>query len=185
MALRLKRRNFPKSLQKHHAKKLLYQCQKNALFRNIHSVALYATNDGEIDSKYLIDFLIRQGKKIYLPVLFKKKMHFSPLHKTTLKNRFGIKEPIFKNRVHAKKINLVLMPAVAFDKKGNRLGMGGGFYDRALYFTKNQIFFYLPKIYVLAHHFQKINHIHAKAWDIKPLGIISENYLLKSGKMKR
>ena len=151
----------------------------------MHSVALYMANDGEIDGKYLIDFLVRQGKKIYLPVLFKKKMHFSPLDKKTLKNRFGIQEPIFKNCTHAKKINLILMPAVAFDKNGNRMGMGGGFYDRTLDFTKKQKNMRLPKIYALAHHFQKINHINARAWDIKPLGIISENYLLKSGKIKK
>ena len=52
------------------------------------------------------------------------------------KNRFGIEEPIFSPLLGAHRMDVILMPLVGFDKHKNRLGMGGGFYDKTLSFHR-------------------------------------------------
>lgn len=58
---------------------------------------------------------------------------FLPLAKTPLKrHKLGMKEPFARYGISADNMNMIICPLVAVDKCGNRLGMGGGFYDRTL-----------------------------------------------------
>lgn len=115
--------------------------------RNAQHIALYISFDGEISTEKLIKILWMQGKQVYLPVLHP----FNPNHllflrylpeTPMLKNKFGIWEPKLnvQNVLPLKELDILFTPLVAFDKQGNRLGMGGGFYDRTLQNWRNSSF---------------------------------------------
>lgn len=72
------------------------------------------------------------------------------------------------------------MPIVGFDKTGNRLGMGAGFYDRSLAFTKLST--HGPKLIGLAHQCQQVERLDADSWDIPIHGILTDEGYLKVSK---
>ncbi len=172
--LRKLRNNLSSYQQKKHAKSLLYQCQKLAIFRLPYSIALYYEFDGEIATNYLQEFLKKQGKKIYMPVIDKKVLKFVIQSKKISKNSFGIQEPKFVNPKHPKKLNLILTPLVGFDNNHNRLGMGGGFYDRTLAFSIKRKTNFSLKVHSLAHSLQHLDSIKPSTHDIKVKSIITE-----------
>ena len=103
------------------------------------NIALYLAFDGEISTKPLINQLWQQGKHVYLPVLHPfvhgHLLFLRYLPDTPMKaNKFGILEPYLnvKSVLPIEQLDIIFTPLVAFDKLGNRLGMGGGFYDRTL-----------------------------------------------------
>lgn len=87
-------------------------------------------------------------------------------------NRYGILEPQL-NCSHVSpvaQLDMILMPLVAFDSKGNRLGMGGGFYDRTLaHLPKNKA--QRPTLIGIAHQCQFVDALPVASWDI-PLDYI-------------
>ncbi len=172
--LRKLRNNLSPYKQKKHAKSLLYQCQKLAILRLPYSIALYYEFDGEIATNYLEDFLTKQGKKVYMPVIRKKKLKFVSPNKHFTNNSFAIKEPKLINPKHPKNLNLILTPLVGFDDNHNRLGMGGGFYDRTLAFSVKRKYNFGVKIHSLAHSLQRLDSIKPSINDIRVRSIITE-----------
>ena len=83
-------------------------------------------------------------------------------------NKYGIPEPISDKIIYP---NIILVPLVAFDKNFNRIGYGGGFYDRYIRKIKR-----IKKIVTigLAYSFQKVNKIPIKDYDIKLDYIITD-----------
>ena len=137
--------------------------------RNAQHIALYISFDGEISTEKLIKILWMQGKQVYLPVLHP----FNPNHllflrylpeTPMLKNKFGILEPKLnvQNVLPLKELDILFTPLVAFDKQGNRLGMGGGFYDRTLQNWRNSSFIPVG----LAHQCQQVEQLPTEAWDV-------------------
>ena len=137
--------------------------------RNAQHIALYVSFDGEISTDKLIKILWAQDKQVYLPVLHP----FNPNHllflrylpdTPMLKNKFGIWEPKFnvQNVLPLDELDILFTPLVAFDKQGNRLGMGGGFYDRTLQNWQNSSFIPVG----LAHQCQQVEQLPTEAWDV-------------------
>lgn len=137
--------------------------------RNAQHIALYISFDGEISTEKLIKILWMQGKQVYLPVLHP----FNPNHllflrylpeTPMLKNKFGILEPKLnvQNVLPLKELDILFTPLVAFDKQGNRLGMGGGFYDRTLQNWRNSSFIPVG----LAHQCQQVEQLPTEVWDV-------------------
>ena len=137
--------------------------------RNAQHIALYLSFDGEISTDKLIKILWAQGKQVYLPVLHP----FNPNHllflrylpdTSMLKNKFGIWEPKLnvQNVLPLDELDILFTPLVAFDKQGNRLGMGGGFYDRTLQNWRNSSFIPVG----LAHQCQQVEQLPTEAWDV-------------------
>ena len=110
---------------------------------------MYVSFDGEISTDKLIKTLWAQDKHVYLPVLHP----FNPNHllflrylpdTPMLKNkiwRFGSPNSNVQNVLPLDELDILFTPLVAFDKQGNRLGMGGGFYDRTLQNWQNASFY--------------------------------------------
>ena len=137
--------------------------------RNAQHIALYVSFDGEISTDKLIKNLWAQGKQVYLPVLHP----FNPNHllflrylpdTPMLKNKFSIWEPKLnvQNVLPLDELDILFTPLVAFDKQGNRLGMGGGFYDRTLQHWQKSPFIPVG----LAHQCQQVEQLPTEAWDV-------------------
>lgn len=137
--------------------------------RNAQHIALYLSFDGEISTEKLIKTLWAQGKQVYLPVLHP----FNPNHllflrylpdTPMLKNKFGIWEPKLnvQSVLPLEELDILFTPLIAFDKQGNRLGMGGGFYDRTLQHWQKSSFIPVG----LAHQCQQVEQLPTEAWDV-------------------
>ena len=99
-------------------------------------IALYWSVNCEISANSLISYFIKEGSECFLPVISNDKgsklLEFSFYKKESplIKNRFGIPEPIKSKFVDLNEIDIVFLPCVCFDSRGNRIGMGGGYYDK-------------------------------------------------------
>lgn len=138
--------------------------------RQAQHIALYLSFDGEISTALLIQTLWQQGKSVYLPVLhpfsagnllFLRYRAQTPLHI----NQFGIQEPRLDVRqvLPLNELDIIFTPLVAFDQQGNRLGMGGGFYDRTLQQWQQKSFIPVG----LAHQCQQVERLPTENWDIR------------------
>jgi 5-formyltetrahydrofolate cyclo-ligase len=165
-SIRIQRRSISTSDREKFAKQLLSQVQKIANFKNGQKIALYLPNDGEIDTKYIQNFLKDKGFSIYLPILIDESLKFAKVGKNFIKNRFGIDEPISAKILNANQLNIIFMPLVGFDQFKNRMGMGGGFYDRTLSFKNRQQNYKNPKLFGLAFDCQEVTKLNAKPWDV-------------------
>lgn len=162
--IRAKRRSLSKAQLYKSSIKILHNLLKHDILK-YQKIAIYTPFDGEVPTSKIIKFLQKQGKQVYLPVLSGEKLRFAKITKQNKVNKFGIKEPISPT-IHPKKINLIITPLVGFDESNNRMGMGGGFYDKTLAFKQAQKTLNTPKLVGLAYNFQKTT-IHPNPWDIK------------------
>ncbi len=109
---------------------------RDKLFKQAKRVMFYIALKGEVETKEMIEAALRLGKIIAVPVCLKKRVSLRPAildEKTRLKKGpYGVCEPADSRYIAFKDLDLVIAPGVAFDKKGNRLGRGKGYYDRFL-----------------------------------------------------
>jgi 5-formyltetrahydrofolate cyclo-ligase len=164
LELRQKRRNLSKAKKHKSNINILHNLLKNRVLK-YKKIAIYTQNDGEVPTDKIIDFLTKFGIEVYLPVLDKDKLKFAKITNNYKLNKFGIKEPT-STKIHAKQMNLIILPLVGFDEFNNRIGMGGGYYDKSLSFKLKQNNFKPPKLFGLAYKFQKIK-ITPNPWDIR------------------
>ena len=179
--LRAQRQALTPSEQAHAAHALVAHLTATRLFRVSRRVALYLPNDGEIEPKAIMERLWQTHKTCYLPILSRlrhDRLWFAPFTPDTplAYNRFGIPEPRVPARTwrRAQDLDLILMPLVAFDANGNRLGMGGGFYDKSLAFLRHRGRWHKPHLLGLAHDFQRVNQLAACAWDVPLQGVATD-----------
>lgn len=143
-------------------------------FRQAQHVAAYFAQPGEISLAPLIRQTQKLGKALYVPVIlpgFTLRFARVALGERLTRNRYGILEPARKDFIKIGKLDLLLCPLVSFDCKGRRVGMGGGFYDRAL--SKLQAGNKCA-IWGVAHDLQRSDVIQAEPWDIPMHKIITE-----------
>lgn len=161
-------------------------CQRmlDALKMNqVQHVALYLTHDGELATPPLIEALWQLGIQTYLPRLHPFNagqlvfLHYSA-NTPMQPNQFGILEPKLDVRaiMPIERLDVVITPLVAFDLKGNRMGMGGGYYDRTLanWQDKGKP---LPMGY--AHDCQQVTRLPCEHWDVPLPFIITPSRVLK------
>lgn len=143
--------------------------------RQAHNIALYLSFDGEISTHALIKKLWEQNKSVFLPVLhpfakhhllFLRYLPDTPL----VQNQFGIWEPKLNVQyvLPLNELDILFTPLVAFDKQGNRLGMGGGFYDRTLQHWQKKSFIPVG----LAHSCQQLESLPVESWDVPLFDIL-------------
>lgn len=155
--------------------------KRQPLFQRSRHIATYLANDGEIDPYYLMPAARSLRKSCYLPAISRGRngklefRRFQPGCKL-IANHFGIPEPlaIGNNLISPQRLNIVLMPLVAFDRAGGRLGMGGGFYDRTFAF-KAKAKLSPPLLIGLAHDFQCSDSLPTDTWDIPMHAVITES----------
>lgn len=189
--MRERRRRLSNEDQIRAGRDLARQVQRVSMFNSARRVALYLANDGEIDPAGIVSLCEAQAKNVYAPVIqgnrADARLTFAPwrtIH-PWVRNRYQIPEPQVSLRDHCRpeQLDLIFMPLVAFDAAGQRLGMGGGFYDRTLAARGHRKLFRKPRLIGIAHEFQKIDQIPTDAWDVPLDGILTNErfYTLRAG----
>ena len=82
-------------------------------------------------------------------------------------NRYGIPEPDATDALAPDELDVVLLPLLGFDRTGNRLGMGAGYYDRSFAFLRDATRPVRPVLVGIGYHFQEVKRIVPEAWDIR------------------
>jgi len=174
--LRERRRSLPANEQRVAARSLARRLIRQPWFIRARHIAFYIAADGELDPLPLLRRAAASGKRLYLPVLRPgNKLWFGEYRvgmRMTL-NRFGIPEPAGRIWRQPWALDLVLLPLVAFDRDGGRLGMGGGFYDRTFAFWRRGGH-RLPRLLGLAHHFQEVTELPREPWDVPLAGVATD-----------
>jgi len=159
-----------------------------AIFRNLldsniledkSRIAIYYSVNNEVATMQIIKHLWTKDKELFLPIIKSNQLVFGSYKSgdNLSNNKFDIPEPTTPTEeiITADVLDLVVVPLVAFDSDCNRLGMGGGFYDRALAFKKTSSKTSSPLLIGLAYELQKVNILEMNSWDIPMDGIISES----------
>lgn len=126
------RKNIPdKTIKSNEIYNEIINCSE---YLDAKTIAFYYSTEDEVDTENLIAYTFLKEKTVLLPRVVGKQMVFLKVDETTKyqKSKFGIKEPISTEEYDPSQIDLFIVPGVAFDIKGNRLGYGGGYYDRYL-----------------------------------------------------
>lgn len=148
-----------------------------------YKIAAYLSVQGEISLSNWIESQLLHS--IYLPKLYEPiypNLRFAPLSGQTswVKNRFNIVEPKahWGETLHSRELDIILMPLVAFDRSGNRMGMGGGYYDRALAFKRSRHHYTKPVLIGVAHSIQQHPGLISNEWDISMDCMITEKEII-------
>lgn len=190
--LRQRRRQLSLAEQRRASQRLCRQLRCLSEMLSARHVALYLPNDGEIDPVPLLSWLRRRNAHAYLPVLrpladnalwFVRYDSRTPM----IRNRFGIAEPATRFGAHRARrrpawaLDVILLPLVGFDDQGQRIGMGGGFYDRTLAFTHPQrsLGGPRPKLIGLAHEVQHVDSLPVASWDVPLDAIVSDTRVIR------
>ena len=140
-------------------------------FKNSNTIMSYISIKNEIDLQEINESIINSGKTLVLPVIDNNGENMKSVKVDTLENlkekKFGVMEPDFGEEIKYNRIDLVIVPGVAFDINGNRIGFGKGYYDR---FLRG----YNGKKIVLAYDFQVLENIETEEHDEKVEEIITE-----------
>ncbi|MFH1867845.1 MAG: 5-formyltetrahydrofolate cyclo-ligase [Candidatus Omnitrophota bacterium] len=148
---------------------------KDRSFQSAKNIMFYVSLDYEVDTSDMIKEAIKIGKRVIVPMTDNSRKRLIPSEITDPKKQLrkgplGIYEPKkeYIKAVKAEDIDMIIVPGVAFDKKGNRIGHGGGYFD---IFLKN-----LPKkipTVGLAFKIQLLNRIKTLSWDIPVTKVIT------------
>lgn len=165
---------------------VLRHLMKLPRFLRAQHVALYIPNDGELNPGPIAEQLWKMGKHCYLPVLHpshERQLWFVEFTSGSVltPNRFGIPEPDHRQsrKIAANLLDIVLLPLVGFDRRGGRLGMGGGFYDTTFAFHKGKTT--KPYLLGLAHACQETEELEIADWDVPLYGVVTDKEIILTG----
>ena len=150
--------------------------------RRARALACYAAVRGEMSCKPIIAAAQARGIILCMPVVQAGRLVFARLARRgrTRRNRFGIPEPLVSraNCRVAATFDVIVLPLVAFDLSGRRLGTGGGFYDRALQSVARRRWCRRPYLVGIAYDFQCVSHLPDRRWDVPLDAIITDTKLV-------
>ena len=144
------------------SEKLAELFRAHPLYKAAKSIYGYMPYNQEVRTVPMLEQALRDGKKVAVPKCYGDEMKFIYLDDLTkvAKGYAGIPEPIADEPVAHDETALVLMPGLAFDPQGHRIGYGGGFYDKFLSREPNH-----PTL-ALCYDFQVLPHLDTEEHDI-------------------
>lgn len=155
---------------------------KSEMLVNANNIMIYLDFNNEVSTEPILDMALSRSKRVFVPVCMTKTKELvvsEILNATDLcSGAYGIREPQKSSlRITDREIlDLIIIPAAAFDRDGNRIGYGAGYYDKflnSISISKN-----ICKI-GLAYSFQIAQHIPTESHDIPMDYIITENEIIK------
>lgn len=176
----LKRNNISKEDLEEKSRKIQKRLFNLPEFVNSKKILFYIDIGSEVKTKKIIKEAMKKGKNIVLPItdLKEKKLILSEINdldKGLERGAFGIPEPKSIKEVNIKDIDLVIVPGIAFDKKGNRVGYGHGYYDKLINSTNKKLI-----CIALAFESQIVSNIPKEQHDSSLSKIITENRVISS-----
>ena len=167
---------------------------RHPLFKTSKHIAVYLSLKDEFDSATVIEAVWKAKKICYIPVLaereddprhkdqnylrFARYEYGDPLHM----NRYSILEPAnLKHEIKPEGLDLVILPLLAFDRRGHRMGTGGGYYDRTFEFQHGVLYDdpnKKPKLLGLGYAAQEAENLPADSWDLTLDGVITEKEII-------
>jgi len=156
-------------------------------FQTANIVAGFLAFDGEADPAELMAQAIDQGKQVYVPTIINKgePLMFVPWSENCAleENRYGILEPVAPKSewIAAGQLDFVITPLVAFNESCDRIGVGGGFYDRSFSFlnrSNNKSEESNVRLVGFAFELQKVDSIETNDWDV-PLSAVATEVRLR------
>ena len=150
------------------------------IYRTSQHIAAYWAINGEIGLGPIIEHALDSGKNIYLPILDEFDLRFAPYTRSTplRVNRFKLEEPdVADSEMRAAaKLDLVLAPLVVFDADRNRIGMGGGYYDRTFEFRRTTDV-RKPALVGVAHELQRVGQLAPEPWDVRLDAVVTDQHI--------
>jgi 5-formyltetrahydrofolate cyclo-ligase len=170
--IRQQRRQLSRARQSRAAQQVCLRIMRTPWWRSAKYIAFYWPADGELSLLPLLRWSLRRGKHCYLPLVRGKELEFRRFQpgQTLRRNRYGIPEPTGTQAWAAQQLDVILLPLVAFDEHCNRLGMGAGFYDRALAATGDSS----PLRIGVAYQLQKFPQLPIDPWDVPLHAVVTE-----------
>ena len=144
------------------SQKLCELLMETDLYKNAKTFYGYLPYNQEVRTTPMLEQALREGKRIAVPKCYGAEMNFIYLDDLTKveKGYANIPEPIEDGPIANDPTALVLMPGMAFDREGHRIGYGGGFYDKFLAQEPNH-----PTV-ALCYDFQMLPHLEPDEYDI-------------------
>ena len=107
---------------------------KNKYINECENILIYLSKKDEVDTFNIIKELLKLGKNVYVPKILGKEMKFYKLTDLSILKlgKFNVYEPISNIEFIYNKSSCIIVPGLLFDKNSNRLGYGGGYYDKFL-----------------------------------------------------
>lgn len=178
--IKLKRENLNKEIKAKYDENIKKALFESEVYKNSKVVFIYVNMDSEVNTTEIIKDLFSSDKKVAVPKVIPintKERHMKALKIDSMlqlneSGAFGILEPSLECDDISGEVDLIIIPGLAFDIKGNRLGYGGGFYDRFLSKYPN------CKRVALCYDFQILEEVPHEFFDEKVQVIISEERII-------
>jgi 5-formyltetrahydrofolate cyclo-ligase len=194
---RARRAALPRSVQRDAAAAVAARARRLDELTTAPSVGAYVPVRGELDPWPIIVAARRRGSRVHLPVAdaahparglawatYEEGAVLTP-------GAFGIPTPAGTGLVDAARLDVVLVPLVAFDAAGTRAGMGGGFYDRTFAGLLDAGAgagaggSRAPRLIGLAYHWQQVEHLERDPWDVPLDAVVTDRSVLRFPRGRR
>ena len=165
---------------------LLHSLENLPEFMTDARVAGYWAVRGELPLNLAVASLARREQHYFLPVLgTTRQLHFAEysMGTTVTHNRFGIPEPAVPadQLLAPHDMDVILLPLLAFDRQGHRLGTGGGWYDSSLAFLRDAVRPSVPLLVGVGYAFQETETVPTGPWDVDLDYIATDSELIACG----
>jgi len=150
---------------------------RSSWFARARRIACYLPVADEVDTWPIIARAWQMKKRIFAPIVQKNmSMKFREITTESELERssFSLYEPVTGEFSSVQELDVVITPLLAFDENMNRVGMGGGCFDRTFALLKHRNSYRHPKLIGVAYACQKVEKIIANAWDIPLFQVITE-----------
>ena len=146
-------------------------------FYSARRIGCYFSTPEEVDTSAILARAWQASKQIYCPVVVGgRQLRFVAVARESRLQRrnFGLLEPVEGDEIRPLDLDVVVVPVVAFDGTGRRIGMGGGYYDRAFRFLRHRGGWQRPKLLGVAYELQHVPKLESRAWDVPLWGAVTE-----------
>lgn len=186
-SLRQARRELSADARRIASRRVCDRVARSDAFRRCRTLSAYWPVEGELDLRPLIEHALELEKVVYLPVVdaARRRLRFARYDpdRPLRRSRHGLHEPRVTRDalIDPRRIDLVLVPLVAFDAHGTRVGVGGGYYDRTFAFVLSAPRARRPRLVGVAYEFQRENRLERAQWDVPLDAVVTDHATWRAG----